>query len=121
MKSRIIEENRNPIFKRRELLAEITHDESGTPDRLAIKKFLATQLDEKIDNLYMVKIEGKTGTDKSLCNVEIYENKDLAEKTLPKHIITRNLPPEERKAKKEPEVKPQEAKKEKETEKAPPK
>jgi len=135
MKAKVVEENRNPIFKRKEMPVEIAHDENGTPDRIAIKKLLASQLDEKPENLYVVKVEGKTGTDHSLCHIQIYESKGLAVQTLPKHIITRNLPPEERKAKKaeakpqEPqkakaaekprETKPQEAKKEKATEKAP--
>jgi len=115
MKAKIMEERRNPVLKRRELLVEVAHDEIGTPERIALKKFLAAQFDEKPENLYLIKIEGKTGSDRSFCNVQIYETKDLAEKILPEHIITRNLPPEERKPKKKQEVKPPEEKREKVT------
>lgn len=118
MKAKVVEENRNPVLKRKEMLVEIAHDESGTPDRIAIKKLVASQLDEKPENLYVVKVEGKAGTELSLCHIQIYETKELAVQTLPKHIITRNLPPEEREAKKA-EAKPQEPRKAKAAEKAP--
>ncbi len=111
MKAKVIEESGNPVLQRRELLIEVTHDKTGTPERMTLKKFLASQFDEKPENLYLIKVESKTGSDRSLCNVQIYEEKDLAEKTLAKHIITRNLPPEERKPKKEREAKPREEKK----------
>jgi len=119
MKAKVIRENRNPILKRKEILVELTHDESGTPERLAARRFLASQLEERIENLYLTKVEGKTGADKSLCHVEVYETKELAEETLPKHILRRNLPPEERQAKKtQPESPKREAVKEKVPEKA---
>jgi ribosomal protein S24E len=121
MRAKVLHENRNPLFKRKEILVEIEHDDAGTPDRISVRKLLASQLGERPENIYVVKMEGKTGMSHSLCHVEVYETKELASQTLPEHILTRNLPPEEREAKaekltedqKEKGAKPAEAKKEK--------
>lgn len=119
MKAKVIEDKRNPVLKRREMIVEVSHDEKGTPERLTLREFMSKQFDEKIENLYVVKIEGRTGSDKSLCHIEIYESRELAEDALPEHVITRNLPPEKRKAKqKKEEEKREEAKKEKAKEKS---
>ncbi len=113
MKAKVMEETRNPVLRRKEILVELTHDEKGTPERLATRDFLASELDEKPENVYVVKIEGKTGLKRSLCHVEVYESKELAEKIVPKYIQTRNLPPEKREAAKKKPEKPKEAVKEK--------
>jgi ribosomal protein S24E len=112
MKTKIIYEKNNPVLKRKEIKVEITHEKGGTPDRIAIRDFLASQLKEKPQNLYIIKVEGKTGLDGSVCQAEIYESKELADEILPKHISTRNLPPDKRETKKS-KAKPEEAKKEK--------
>ncbi|MBS7623315.1 hypothetical protein KEJ39_06540 [Candidatus Bathyarchaeota archaeon] len=121
MKAKVLHESRNPLFKRKEILVEIEHDDTGTPDRISVRKLLASQLEEKPEKIYVVKMEGKTGMSHSLCHVQVYETKELASQTLPEHILTRNLPPEEREAKtakptgdqKAEAVKPVEARKEK--------
>ncbi|MEM2942854.1 MAG: hypothetical protein QXT81_05480 [Candidatus Bathyarchaeia archaeon] len=87
------------MFKRKEILVEIEHDDAGTPDRISVRKLLASQLEERPENIYVVKMEGKTGMSHSLCHIQVYETKELASQTLPEHILTRNLPPEEREAK----------------------
>jgi ribosomal protein S24E len=112
MKTKMIYEKNNPVLKRKEIKVEITHEKGGTPDRIAIRDFLASQLKEKPQNLYIIKIEGKTGSDSSVCQAEIYESEELADEILPKYISTRNLPPDKREAKKS-KVKPEETKKEK--------
>ena len=126
MKTKMISEKNNPVLKRKEIKVEITHEKGGTPDRIAIRDFLASQLKEKPQNLYIIKVEGKTGSDSSVCQAEIYESKELADEILPKYINTRNLPPDKRETKKpkpeetkkekpkeEPKAKPEETKKEK--------
>jgi len=112
MKTKMIYEKNNPVLKRKEIKVEITHEKGGTPDRIAIRDFLASQLKEKPQNLYIIKVEGKTGSDSSVCQAEIYESKELADEILPKYISTRNLPPDKRETKKS-KAKPEETKKEK--------
>jgi ribosomal protein S24E len=113
MKTKMIYEKNNPVLKRKEIKVEITHEKGGTPDRIAIRDFLASQLKEKPQNLYIIKVEGKTGSDSSVCQAEIYESKELADEILPEHIRTRNLPPDKRETKQKPKAKPEETKKEK--------
>ncbi|MEE9458910.1 MAG: hypothetical protein V3V84_04010 [Candidatus Bathyarchaeia archaeon] len=120
MKTKMIYEKNNPVLKRKEIKVEITHEKGGTPDRIAIRDFLASQLKEKPQNLYIIKVEGKTGSDSSVCQAEIYESKELADEILPEHISTRNLPPDKREAKQKPKAKPEEPKKEKPEPKAKP-
>ncbi|MEM2107135.1 MAG: hypothetical protein QXI59_03810 [Candidatus Bathyarchaeia archaeon] len=94
MKAKVLRENRNPLLKRRELLIEVIHDDaSGTPERQTLRRFLASQLNEKLENLFLLKVEGRKGADKSLCHVEIYDDREHAEEILPRHIINRNIPP----------------------------
>jgi small subunit ribosomal protein S24e len=113
MKTKMINEKNNPVLKRKEITVEIIHEKGGTPDRIAIRDFLASQIKEKSQNLYIIKVEGKTGSDSSVCQAEIYETKELAEEILPEYLSTRNLPPDKREAKQKPIVKPEETKKEK--------
>ena len=113
MKTKMIHEKNNPVLKRKEIKVEITHEKGGTPDRIAIKDFLASQLKEKPENLFIIKVEGKTGSDSSICQAEIYESKELAGEILPEYLSTRNLPPDKRAAKQKPKAKPEVAKKEK--------
>ncbi|MBS7629421.1 hypothetical protein KEJ23_05575 [Candidatus Bathyarchaeota archaeon] len=82
------------MLKRRELLIEVIHDDaSGTPERQMLRRFLASQLNENLENIFLLKVEGRKGADKSLCHVEIYDDRKHAEEILPKHIINRNIPP----------------------------
>ncbi|MGQ9542913.1 MAG: hypothetical protein ACUVTM_02315 [Candidatus Bathyarchaeia archaeon] len=108
MKVKVLRENRNPVLKRKEMLIEVTHDASGTPERQTLRKFLASQLNENLENLFLLKVEGRKGASKSLCHVEVYETRNQAEGILPKHIIKRNISPE---GKTKDEAKPPEAKK----------
>jgi ribosomal protein S24E len=112
MKTKMIYEKNNPVLKRKEIKVEITHEKGGTPDRIAIRDFLASQLKEKPQHLFIIKVEGKTGSDSSICQAEIYESKELADEILPKYISTRNLPPDKRETKKS-KAKPEETKKQK--------
>jgi ribosomal protein S24E len=113
MKTKTINEKNNPVLKRKEITVEIIHEKGGTPDRITVRDFLASQLKENPENLYIINLDGKTGSDSSVCQAEIYENKELAEKILPQYLITRNLPPDKREVKQKAKAKPEETKKEK--------
>jgi len=107
----------NPLLKRKEVKVEITHSGVGTPDRFTIRKELTSRLNVKLDNIYVVDMETKTGMEKTRCDVEVYDGPENARKIVPNYVIVRNKPPEERKK----EVKPAEAPKkpEKKEEKKP--
>lgn len=96
MDFKIINEFYNPLLQRKELLIEILHPNASTPERYSVRKSLALKLNTDINNLYIRKMKSKTGMNSTICEVEIYENEKIAKKILPKHIILRNLPPEQR-------------------------
>jgi small subunit ribosomal protein S24e len=97
----------NPLLKRKEVSIEVEHGGQGTPSRVDLRKAVASKFSTKPENVYVIEVETKTGTQNALCLVEVYDDAQTAQQTVPKHIQTRNLPPEERK-----QVREQEAKKE---------
>jgi len=104
----------NPLLKRKEVKVEITHSGSGTPNRFMIRKELASRLDVKLDNVYVVDMETKTGMEKTRCDAEVYDAPERARKIVPSYIIARNKPPEERKKEAKPAEAPKKAEKKEE-------
>lgn len=122
MEMKIIEDKRNLLMNRREIELEVTHPKSGTPDRFTIRKALASKAGSKLENVYVLDIRSTTGMNKSLCRADVYESPQAAQEVLPKHVLARNMSPEE-KAKTEQvkkEKRPEEKKAKKKAEKAPP-
>lgn len=119
MDAKIIKDRRNQLFNRREIEFEVTHPNSGTPDRFSIRKALASKVSSKLENVYLLEVLTGTGTNRSFGRAEVYENSQIAEKVLPKHLLIRNMPPEEREKTKQAEKgkKPEEKKAETPTEK----
>jgi len=100
----------NPLLKRKEVRVEVDHDAAGTPSRTDLRKAIATKFNTKPENVYVLDIETKTGTQSALCAVEVYDDPQSAQRTVPKYVQVRNLPPEERKKVREQEAKKEEAK-----------
>ena len=108
MDLKIKQEEYNALLKRKEIRAEVDHDQAGTPSRTDLRKAVASKYGVKAETVYIIDVETKTGTQKAVCKVQVYDDKAGALRIVPKYIQTRNLPPEERKLVKEKE---QEAKK----------
>jgi len=100
----------NPLLKRKEVSVEVDHDGQGTPSRLDVRKAVASKYNTKQENVYVVDIETKTGTQSAVCAIEVYDDAKVAQQTVPKYVQIRNLPPDERKKVMEQEVKKEEAK-----------
>jgi small subunit ribosomal protein S24e len=100
----------NPLLKRKEVSVEVEHDGQGTPSRVDLRKAVASKFNTKQENVYVVEMETKTGTQNAVCTVEVYDDAQTAQQTVPKYIQTRNLPPDERKRVREEEAKKEEAK-----------
>ena len=96
MELKIVKDRRNELFKRREIEFEVVHSDSGTPDRFAVRKALASKAGSKLENVYILSIMNDTGTNRGPGKAEVYENRQIAEKVLPRHLLIRNMPPEER-------------------------
>jgi ribosomal protein S24E len=118
---KVREDTYNPLLKRKEVRVEVDHDAAGTPSRMDIRKAVASKYNTGPESVYVLDIDTKTGTQSALCLVEVYDDPESAQRTVPKYIQIRNLPSEERKRVKEELAKKEEAKpkpeKVKETEK----
>ncbi len=110
MDFKVKQDTYNPLLKRKEVNIEVDHERQGTPSRLELRKAVASKYNTKPENVYVVDMETRTGTQNSLCVVEVYDDAEIAKQTVPKYIQTRNLPPEERKKVREQEAKKEEPK-----------
>jgi len=109
MEIKIIAQKYNPLLKRKEVIFEVKHEKvKGTPPRLEIRTKLAEMLKMKLDQVYMRKVETKTGTMIALGEANAYDTVEQAVLTESKYVIERNTPKEKAK----------EAEKPKKTEKA---
>jgi small subunit ribosomal protein S24e len=100
----------NPLLRRKEVSIEVEHEGQGTPSRVDLRKAVASKFSTKPENVYVIEVETKTGTQNALCQIEVYDDAQTAQQTVPKFIQTRNLPLDERKRVREQEAKKQEAK-----------
>jgi small subunit ribosomal protein S24e len=100
----------NPLLKRKEVHVEVDHEGEGTPSRVDVRKAVASKFNTKPENVYVLDIETNTGTQSALCAIEVYDDPQSAQRTVPKYIQVRNLPPEERKRVREEQAKKEEAK-----------
>ena len=107
---KVTQDTYNPLLKRKEVSIEVEHGGQGTPSRVDLRKAVASKFSTKPENVYVIEVETKTGTQNALCQVEVYDDARAAQETVPKHIQTRNLPPDERKRVREQEAKKGEAK-----------
>lgn len=109
MEIKVNGETYNPLLKRKEIALEIDHKGEGTPQRFDVRKKMASKLGAKVENVFVIHLRTSTGLQKTLCSLQVYDDPATAASTVPEHIVTRNLPPEER-AKKTKESKGPEAK-----------
>ena len=110
MEVKIRQEEYNALLKRKEIYAEVSHDQAGTPSRTDLRKMISSKYGVKPESVFVIDIQTKTGTQSAFCEVQVYDDRETARRTVPKHIQTRSLPPEERKRVREQETKKAEAK-----------
>jgi len=96
MEIKVSNEFYNPLLKRKEITLEIEHTDEGTPQRFDIRKRMASKLNAKIENVFVVSLDTSTGLQRSTCALQVYDDSRAASSTVPEHVATRNLPPEER-------------------------
>jgi ribosomal protein S24E len=122
MEIKVSNELYNPLLKRKEITLEIEHTGEGTPQRFDIRKRMASKLNAKIENVFVVSLDTYTGLQRSTCALQVYDDSRAASSTVPEHVATRNLPPEERaKVKEAKAAKPEKAAKPAEKREAKPK
>lgn len=110
MELKIKHEEYNALLKRKEVHAEVDHDGAGTPSRIDLRKAVASKYGAKPESVYIIDVQTNTGTQSAQCEVQVYDDPQMAQRTVPKYIQIRNLPPEERKRVREQEAKKAEPK-----------
>ncbi|MFP3951115.1 MAG: 30S ribosomal protein S24e [Candidatus Bathyarchaeia archaeon] len=78
----------NPLLGRKELTFKVV--EPSTPERRTIRTELAEILDTDLANVYVRKVETKTGTRLTIGEAHIYNEKERALEVEPEYIIERN-------------------------------
>jgi small subunit ribosomal protein S24e len=95
MEVKILSENENPLLKRREVIFQVKHDQTGsTPSRLEVKNAIAKILKTNVNLVFIKKLETKTGTRKSVGLANVYDSLEHAKLIEPEYIVKRNMPPE---------------------------
>jgi small subunit ribosomal protein S24e len=93
MEVKIISEKYNPLLKRREVIFQVKHEQTkGTPPRFEIRGKLADMLKTKLEQVYVKKVETKTGTMTALGEANAYDSAEQAMLIESKFIIERNTP-----------------------------
>ncbi len=101
MEFKVRQDTYNALLGRKELSLDVEHDNAGSPSRTSLRDAVAAKYGTKTENVFVVGIDTKTGTQSSVCEVQVYDDAEVAKKLVPKHIQVRNLPSEERKKVKE--------------------
>ncbi len=79
----------NPLLKRQEV--EFKVEETSTPSRSGVRIELAVALRVELNQVYVRKMETKSGTRTTFGVAHVYEDPKMALKVEPKHIIERNM------------------------------
>lgn len=95
MEIKVLTENYNVLLKRKELVFQVNHNQTGsTPPRLEVKNALAKLLKMDADLIFIKKLETKTGTHTAIGIANVYDSIEQAKLIEPKYIINRNIPSE---------------------------
>jgi ribosomal protein S24E len=95
MKVTIVLSKQNPLLKRKEVQFRIEHGpQSKTPERLDVKKALASELKLGEELVFVKDMRTLTGTCTAVGHANAYETAEQAKLVEPKYIVKRNSPPE---------------------------
>jgi ribosomal protein S24E len=96
MEVKIVSTKKNPLLKRKEVDFRVEQGPKGkTPQRLEVKKAIATELKINEDLVFIKKMQTMTGTNTTVGVANAYETVEQAKFIEPEYIRKRNSPPEE--------------------------
>jgi len=104
MEVKIVSQTYNPLLKRKEIIFKVEHEQTrGTPPRFEVRKQLAGMLKMKLEQVYVKKVETKTGTMIAYGEANAYDTVEQAMLIEPKYVIERNTPKEKAEKPEKPE------------------
>ena len=86
----IVEDRYNPLIRRREIKAILSHIGRGTPMRYVVREAIAKAYNVDLDLVYVRRIQTERGWGRTIVEAHIYDSKERALKFEPKYIIERN-------------------------------
>lgn len=92
----IVEDFYNPLLERREVKFLVKHPREATPERFRVRQVLREKFNVDLDRLIVIRLSSKTGLNTSEGICHIYDNLENIKYFVPKHVLLKNLPPEER-------------------------
>lgn len=92
MEIRKLSETYNLLFRRKELSFFIDHVSQSTPKLYDVRKSLANNYSADESAVYIIKLNTKSGTNRTVGEAQIYDSPEAATKIIPKHIRARNDP-----------------------------
>jgi small subunit ribosomal protein S24e len=93
MDIKILSETENPLLKRKEVVFQVEHNQTGsTPPRTEVKEAIANALKKDASLVFIKKMETKTGTRKAIGIANIYDSVEHAKLVEPEYILKRNMP-----------------------------
>lgn len=108
MELKVKQDNYNALLKRKEIMVEVEHEGAGTPSRHELKKALASKYDTRPENIHIMDVETKTGTQNAFCEIQVYDDPKMATIIVPKYLQVRDLPAEQKKQAREQKAKKKE-------------
>jgi len=96
MPAELLQQQENKFLSRREVTAKFT-DIKGNLKRDDAANIVAQQLNVSKANVYPIKIEFDTGKDSARGLFYVYSDVEVAKKQLPKFLMIRSLPKDQRK------------------------
>jgi small subunit ribosomal protein S24e len=94
MEIKVTSQKDNPLLKRKEIQFIVDHDSGSTPQRLEVRRAVASALKFNTDLVFIKKFETKTGTQSAEGTAHLYETIEQAKLIEPEYIVKRNVPPE---------------------------
>jgi ribosomal protein S24E len=96
MEVKIVSTKKNSLLKRKEVNFRVEQgSKAKTPERLEVKKAIATELKINGDLVFIKKMKTMTGTTTTVGVANAYETVEQAKFIEPEYIRKRNSPPEE--------------------------
>ena len=92
----VVEDKENPLLNRREVVCIFPHS-AGKINRAQVVKAVTQKLGLPEEKIIPISIKSTHGSTHTKVTIHIYKDLEDAKRQLPKHILLRLLPKEERK------------------------
>jgi len=90
MELKILEEDANELFNRKEIRFEVIHEDEPTPKLVDIRRLIAQKTNSMIIHVIIDDVETLFGIGRTIGEARVYANKDDLLSYEPKYLLKRN-------------------------------